>query len=118
MTAHSSQSRVPRLCRAASPPRLTRFPPTDPSAVVAALVTAVLGLASGGVRSTAVRMPRTVHNEGKGGFAGLLTDIAVGPVMRCRRASRPSGLPEPRLLGVCISCPMRLLGPYARAPSV
>jgi nucleoside-diphosphate-sugar epimerase len=39
-------------------------------------VTAVLGLASRAVRSTAVRMPRTVHNEGKGGFAGLLTDIA------------------------------------------
>lgn len=39
-------------------------------------VTAVLGLASRGVRSTAVRMPRTVHNEGKGGFAGLLTEIA------------------------------------------
>jgi nucleoside-diphosphate-sugar epimerase len=39
-------------------------------------VTAVLGLASRGVRSTAVRMPRTVHNEGKGGFAGLLTNIA------------------------------------------
>jgi nucleoside-diphosphate-sugar epimerase len=39
-------------------------------------VTAVLGLASQGVRSTAVRMPRTVHNQGNGGFAGLLTDIA------------------------------------------
>jgi len=39
-------------------------------------VTAVLGLASRGVRSTAVRMPRTVHNLGTGGFAGLLTDIA------------------------------------------
>ncbi|MFB7978472.1 SDR family oxidoreductase [Streptomyces vinaceus] len=39
-------------------------------------VTAVLGLASRGVRSTAVRMPRTVHNQGAGGFAGLLTDIA------------------------------------------
>jgi nucleoside-diphosphate-sugar epimerase len=39
-------------------------------------VTAVLGLASRGVRSTAVRMPRTVHNEGKGGFAGLLADMA------------------------------------------
>jgi nucleoside-diphosphate-sugar epimerase len=39
-------------------------------------VTAVLGLASRGVRSTAVRMPRTVHNQGTGGFAGLLTDIA------------------------------------------
>jgi nucleoside-diphosphate-sugar epimerase len=39
-------------------------------------VAAVLGLASRGVRSTAVRMPRTVHNEGKGGFAGLLTEMA------------------------------------------
>ena len=39
-------------------------------------VTAVLGLASHGVRSTAVRMPRTVHNQGTGGFAGLLTNIA------------------------------------------
>ena len=39
-------------------------------------VMAVLALASRGVRSTAVRMPRTVHNEGNGGFAGLLTEIA------------------------------------------
>ena len=39
-------------------------------------VTAVLGLASRGVRSTAVRLPRTVHNQGHGGFAGLLTGIA------------------------------------------
>jgi nucleoside-diphosphate-sugar epimerase len=39
-------------------------------------ITAVLGLASRGVRSTAVRMPRTVHNQGTGGFAGLLTSIA------------------------------------------
>ncbi|MET9189240.1 SDR family oxidoreductase [Streptomyces tendae] len=39
-------------------------------------VNALLSLASQGVRSTAVRMPRTVHNEGKGGFAGLLTDQA------------------------------------------
>lgn len=39
-------------------------------------VNAVIELASQGVRSSAVRMPRTVHNRGKGGFAGLLTDIA------------------------------------------
>ena len=39
-------------------------------------VTAILGLASHGVRSSAVRLPRTVHNDGEGGFAGLLTDIA------------------------------------------
>src|ERR1039457_5416590 len=39
-------------------------------------VNALLDLASRGLRSTAVRMPRTVHNEGKGGFAGLLTDQA------------------------------------------
>jgi nucleoside-diphosphate-sugar epimerase len=39
-------------------------------------VNALLGLATRGVRATAVRMPRTVHNEGQGGFAGLLTDAA------------------------------------------
>ena len=39
-------------------------------------VMAVLDLATRGVRSTAVRLPRTVHNQGTGGFAGLLTDIA------------------------------------------
>lgn len=39
-------------------------------------VNALLDLASHGVRSVAVRMPRTVHNQGKGGFAGLLTDQA------------------------------------------
>ncbi len=39
-------------------------------------VMTLLDRASRGVRSMAVRMPRTVHNEGKGGFAGLLTDAA------------------------------------------
>ena len=37
------------------------------------------------LRSMAVRMPRTVHNEGKGGFAGLLTDVA--------RRTRVAGYP-------------------------
>lgn len=39
-------------------------------------VTAILGLATSGVRSIAIRLPRTVHNKGDGGFAGLLTNIA------------------------------------------
>ncbi len=39
-------------------------------------VAGALALASRGVRSSAVRMPRTVHNNGDGGFAGLLTQIA------------------------------------------
>ena len=39
-------------------------------------VNALLDLASRGVRSAAVRMPRTVHNHGQGGFAGLLADAA------------------------------------------
>jgi nucleoside-diphosphate-sugar epimerase len=37
---------------------------------------AVLALASRGVRSATIRLPRTVHNEGRGGFAGLLTEMA------------------------------------------
>ncbi|MER6303364.1 SDR family oxidoreductase [Kitasatospora sp. NPDC001539] len=39
-------------------------------------VNRALALAAQGVRSSAVRLPRTVHNQGQGGFAGLLTDIA------------------------------------------
>ncbi|MBO1330032.1 SDR family oxidoreductase [Streptomyces sp. VRA16 Mangrove soil] len=41
-------------------------------------VVRALGLAAQGVRSSAVRLPRTVHNEGEGGFAGLLAQIARG----------------------------------------
>ena len=39
-------------------------------------VLAILDLASRGVRASAVRLPRTVHNEGRSGFAGMLTEIA------------------------------------------
>jgi nucleoside-diphosphate-sugar epimerase len=39
-------------------------------------VNAVLALAEQGVRSSAIRLPRTVHHQGNGGFAGLLTGIA------------------------------------------
>ncbi|WIV56201.1 SDR family oxidoreductase [Amycolatopsis nalaikhensis] len=52
------------------------LPTEGPVAARARSVTALLDLATRGVRATAVRMPRTVHNEGKGGFAGLLTDQA------------------------------------------
>ena len=37
---------------------------------------ALLKRASQGVRTAAVRLPRTVHNNGKGGFAGILTEMA------------------------------------------
>jgi nucleoside-diphosphate-sugar epimerase len=37
---------------------------------------ALLDLAPRGVRSAVVRIPRTAHDEGGGGFAGLLTDAA------------------------------------------
>ena len=39
-------------------------------------VNAILGLAAQGLRSSSIRLPRTVHNKGNGGFAGLLTNIA------------------------------------------
>ena len=39
-------------------------------------VAALMALASHGVRAISVRLPRTVHNQGEGGFAGLLVDEA------------------------------------------
>jgi nucleoside-diphosphate-sugar epimerase len=52
------------------------LPTEGPVAGRARSVAAVLDLAARGVRSAAVRMPRTVHHHGDGGFAGLLTGIA------------------------------------------
>jgi nucleoside-diphosphate-sugar epimerase len=52
------------------------LPTEGPVGGRAVSVTALLALASRGVRSTAVRMPRTVHERGAGGFAGLLTEAA------------------------------------------
>ena len=52
------------------------LPLEGPVAGRARSVNALLDLASRGVRATAVRMPRTVHHNGQGGFAGLLADQA------------------------------------------
>ena len=52
------------------------LPLEGPVAGRAQSVNALLALASRGVRAIAVRMPRTVHNKGQGGFAGLLADQA------------------------------------------
>lgn len=52
------------------------LPLEGPVAGRARSVNALLALASRGVRAIAVRMPRTVHNQGEGGFAGLLVDVA------------------------------------------
>ncbi|MGI3784812.1 MAG: SDR family oxidoreductase [Janthinobacterium lividum] len=51
--------------------------PTDgPVGERAVTVGRLLALGARGVRVSAVRLPRTVHDEGQGGFAGLLTGIA------------------------------------------
>ncbi|MFI5761641.1 SDR family oxidoreductase [Streptomyces sp. NPDC051563] len=51
--------------------------PTDgPTAGRSRSAARVLGLAAQGVRSSAVRLPRTVHHQGTGGFAGILTEAA------------------------------------------
>jgi len=52
------------------------LPLVGPVADRARSVNALLALASRGVRACAVRMPRTVHNRGNGGFAGLLVERA------------------------------------------
>lgn len=39
-------------------------------------VARILALSEQGLHSTAIRLPRTVHNDGDGGFAGLLTQLA------------------------------------------
>jgi len=53
--------------------------PTDgPVGGRAVTVNRTLELAAQGVRTSAVRLPRTVHQNGEGGFAGILTQIARG----------------------------------------
>lgn len=52
-------------------------PPTEgPVGGRGRAVVALLGLASQGVRSVAVRIPRTAHDDGHGGFAGVLATTA------------------------------------------
>ncbi|WIB15486.1 SDR family oxidoreductase [Curtobacterium sp. MCPF17_050] len=52
------------------------LPVEGPVASRAVAVTDLLALSSQGVCASAVRMPRTVHEDGQGGFAGLLTEAA------------------------------------------
>jgi nucleoside-diphosphate-sugar epimerase len=52
------------------------LPLEGPVASRAVAVTDLLALSAQGVRASAVRMPRTVHEHGEGGFAGLLTEAA------------------------------------------
>ena len=52
------------------------LPTVGPVAGRSVSVNRALCLADRGVRVASVRLPRTVHNQGKGGFAGLLTQMA------------------------------------------
>jgi nucleoside-diphosphate-sugar epimerase len=61
------------------------LPTEGPVGGRAVTVNRTLELASQGVRTSAVRLPRTVHQNGEGGFAGILTQIA--------RTSGVSGYP-------------------------
>ncbi|WP_144801276.1 NAD-dependent epimerase/dehydratase family protein [Curtobacterium sp. BH-2-1-1] len=61
------------------------LPLDGPVAGRARTVLAALDLADRGVRVSAVRLPRTVHADGAGGFAGILTETA--------RASGTAGYP-------------------------
>ena len=63
---------VPGRASTEADPLPTDGPVGDRSRAVAAL----LELASRGVRTASVRLPRTVHNRGEGGFAGMLTAAA------------------------------------------
>lgn len=81
LVACSGTPAIPGRLAAESDP----LPTEGPVAGRGRTVTAVLDLASRGVRSSAVRLPRTVHNNGTGGFAGVLTQVA--------RQSQVSGYP-------------------------
>ena len=52
------------------------LPTEGPVGGRARTVEALLAMGPRGVRASAVRLPRTVHHQGQGGFAGLLTDLA------------------------------------------
>jgi nucleoside-diphosphate-sugar epimerase len=52
------------------------LPTTGPVGGRSVTVERALAAASRGIRTASVRLPRTVHKDGNGGFAGLLTNMA------------------------------------------
>lgn len=52
------------------------LPTRGPVGGRAVTVERILALSEQGIRTSAVRLPRTVHQNGDGGFAGLLTQVA------------------------------------------